>query len=249
MAKILVVDDETSIREFLKTMLGREGYEVVTVPTAAQALDKLSQTRFDLVLADFKLYDENGTVLVKKIRATNTKLPIIIYSGALTADLEKEVRLAGANEVLNKGLGNTALSEQIKKFIKAQGRVFVAGERLILIVDDEASIRNMLKIFFKGKGYTVVEAENGQAALSAIAQQPVSVVLLDMEMPVMDGLTTLEKILEAKPGTGVVMVTGVQSDDRVRQALQKGACDYVLKPFDFLYLELVVLSKLTAASA
>jgi len=68
-------------------------------------------------------------------------------------------------------------------------------------------------------------------------------------MPVMDGLTTLEKLLEMKPGICVVMVTGRQDDDKVKKALELGAYNYVLKPFEFLYLELVIKSKLGSAES
>ena len=63
-------------------------------------------------------------------------------------------------------------------------------------------------------------------------------------MPGMDGLTTLEKLLEINPKLGIVMVTGRQDDESIKTAIGLGAYGYVLKPFDFLYLELVVMSKL-----
>ncbi|MFC1631938.1 response regulator, partial [Candidatus Omnitrophota bacterium] len=77
--------------------------------------------------------------------------------------------------------------------------------------------------------------------------QEFSVVLLDIDMPVMTGIDTLPKLLEIDPKLGVVMVTGNQEDEKVKKAMELGACGYVLKPFDFSYLELVVMSKLAIA--
>jgi len=63
----------------------------------------------------------------------------------------------------------------------------------------------------------------------------------------MDGLETLKRLKAVSPGTGVVMVTGEEADTKVKMAVAQGAYGYVLKPFDLLYLELVVTAKLTIA--
>ena len=65
----------------------------------------------------------------------------------------------------------------------------------------------------------------------------------------MDGLATLERLLEINPKLGIVMVTAVQDDEKIKKALELGAYGYVVKPFDFLYLELVVMSKLAIAES
>ncbi|MCK5179704.1 MAG: response regulator, partial [Candidatus Omnitrophica bacterium] len=119
----------------------------------------------------------------------------------------------------------------------------------ILIVDDEVEVRSVLTIFFDKKGYKTQEAENGEQALEIVRSEDFPVVLLDIDMPVMDGLTTLEKLLEMKPGICVVMVTGRQDEDKVQKALELGAYNYVLKPFEFLYLELIIKSKLDSAES
>ena len=66
-------------------------------------------------------------------------------------------------------------------------------------------------------------------------------------MPGMDGLETLPKLLEINPQLGILMASGVQDDEKVKKAVELGAYGYVLKPFDFLYLELVVMSRLAIA--
>ncbi|MCK4881662.1 MAG: response regulator, partial [Candidatus Omnitrophica bacterium] len=119
----------------------------------------------------------------------------------------------------------------------------------ILIVDDEVEVRNVLTIFFDKKGYKTQEAENGEQAIEIVRSEDFPVVLLDIDMPVMDGLTTLEKLLEMKPEICVVMVTGRQDEDKVQKALELGAYNYVLKPFEFLYLELIIKSKLDSAES
>ena len=252
MARILVVDDEVLMRDFMFTALRAQGHAVVTVPRPEQALDAMAREPFDGVVVDFYMPSQNGLSVLKKIRQTHQRVPVIVYSGAYTAEMDKEVRAAGANEVLDKGMGGTQLVDRILKVVGAKERLFGDGKgapKKILIVDDEEPIRKLLRRFFAAKGYQTLEAEDGRPAVELVRAEKPSVVLLDMHMPVLTGLETLKKIFEVNPKQGVVMVTGDANDETVRQAMAMGAYGYVLKPFDFLYLELVVASKLKIASS
>lgn len=252
MAKILIVDDEARIRELLRKALAQAGYDVVSVPSAEQSLELIFKEPFDLLLLDVRLSSgESGLSILKKVREHRKNVPIVIYSGALTPELDKEAREAGANEVLSKDVDVLQLVAQIGKIIKAKVRIFQGPierrEKSLLVVDDEEAIRRILREFFVRKGYKVFEAENGEKALQLARSEKISVVLLDMKMPGMDGIETLKRLLEINPKLGVVMTTAVEDEDKVKKALESGAYSYVLKPCDFMYLELVVMSKLTIA--
>lgn len=253
MVKILVVDDELEMRELLRKALSAKGYEVITVPSAGQALETICREPFDLVLLDIILQDGSGISVLKKIRETNKEIAVVIYSGAITAEIEKEAKASLATEVLRKDMGVVQLIERIAKILDARGRLsrglLKKEETVVLIVDDEEGIRSMLTRFFNLKGYKTLEAENGQKALELVRAGNVSAVLLDMHMPVMDGLTALPKLLEINPKLGIVMVTVDKEDEEVKKALALGAYGYVLKPFDFVYLELVVISRLAIAQS
>jgi len=249
MTKILVVDDAVHIRSLLQKMLERQGYQVMTVPSAEQAMDIIFRELLDLVILDVNLAGESGLVVLKKIRAKSPRLPVVMYSGAITPDIESAARSAGATEVLRKDIGIPLLVKQIAKIVQAQTSTGFATnkEGAILVVDDQESIRQLLKKFFTEKGFQVLEAKNGYEAVQTVRSQKVAAVLLDLEMPIMGGLETLPKLLEVNPKLGVVMVTGIGDMEKVSEAMELGAYGYVLKPFDFLYLELVVLSRLTIA--
>ena len=105
MTKILVIDDELSDREVLRRALGMKGYEVTTVASADHALTIVFQKPFDLILSDINLIGESGISVLKKIRESQNRIPIVMYSGTLTSEIEKEARIAGANEVLGKDIG------------------------------------------------------------------------------------------------------------------------------------------------
>jgi DNA-binding response OmpR family regulator len=107
----------------------------------------------------------------------------------------------------------------------------------ILVVDDEPEVRQLMEQFLTQRGYEVRIVENGQLALAALDTFMADVVLLDMHMPVMDGLETLKRLAVRSPSLPVIMVTVNDDIETTANLLQLGAADYVPKPFNLEYLE------------
>jgi NtrC-family two-component system response regulator AlgB len=107
----------------------------------------------------------------------------------------------------------------------------------VLVVDDEAVVVNSIRKTLARKGYTVEAAFNCKDALARIYDQSYDLVLLDMKMSDGNGLDLLPKIKQQRPNLRVVIVTGYASVDTAVEAIQKGASDYMPKPFtpDELY--------------
>ena len=102
----------------------------------------------------------------------------------------------------------------------------------ILLVDDSRTIRNIQKNTLTGLGHTdVVEAADGVEALSAISAEAPDLMLLDWNMPNMDGLTLLKKVREKGLTVPIIKCTTEAEKSRVIQAIQAGANNYVVKPF------------------
>lgn len=114
----------------------------------------------------------------------------------------------------------------------------------ILVVDDEIEVCNALKEFLSIKGYTALAAQSGQEALAMVRAENPHIVLLDIIMPGMSGIETLEEIKKTAPATGVVMITAVMDEALGNQALQLGADDFITKPVDLDYLETVLMVKI-----
>lgn len=114
------------------------------------------------------------------------------------------------------------------------GEPAVAGPLTVMIVDDSAVIRGIFRRTLEAEPTieVVVSVSNGQQAIDALAKRPVDVVVLDIEMPVMDGMTALPKLLELVPGVKVIMASTLaeKNAEISLEALQKGAADYILKP-------------------
>ncbi len=102
----------------------------------------------------------------------------------------------------------------------------------ILIVDDEDSIRSILRQLFEYEGHTVEEAGSGADALARVEEFNPHLVFLDVKMPGMDGLEVLEKLHELLPGLQVVMISGHGTIDSAVDATRKGAFDFLEKPLD-----------------
>jgi len=101
----------------------------------------------------------------------------------------------------------------------------------ILIVDDEVEMRVALETTLKREGFQTVTAEDGVEALSRLRKAPFDLVISDVKMPRMDGLTLLKAIKEESPQTPVVMMTAYGDIDNAVETMKVGAFDYLLKPF------------------
>ena len=113
----------------------------------------------------------------------------------------------------------------------------------ILVCDDEKDIVSALQIYLGGEGYTVLTAENGKEAVAAVEKEEVHLVLLDIMMPEMDGITAMAKIREIS-NVPIIMLTAKGEDADKVLGLTVGADDYVTKPFQPVELLARVKSQL-----
>jgi two-component system response regulator PilR (NtrC family) len=112
----------------------------------------------------------------------------------------------------------------------------------ILVVDDEASIREMLEIMLAKEGYKVAAAPSGPEALQLFKKRPYAVVLTDIRMRPMDGLALLKEIKNLQPRTEVIMISAFADTETAVEAMNEGAYDYFPKPFDLAELKSVIQS-------
>ena len=110
----------------------------------------------------------------------------------------------------------------------------------ILTADDEANIRKMISLLLKEQGYEVKAVSNGREAVNALLEFEPDVVLLDQQMPVLNGVEALEEIKQIRPNQTVVFVTAFGTISLAVDAVKKGAYDFIEKPFDNDHLILTV---------
>ena len=119
----------------------------------------------------------------------------------------------------------------------------------VLIVDDEEHIREMLALFVTEQGFFPLQAGNGEEALSLFREDPTPIVLTDVRMPVMDGLTLIQNIRQEAPETYIAMISGHGDEALAIAALRSGAKDYLKKPINLDELESVLKKFSEALSA
>lgn len=104
-------------------------------------------------------------------------------------------------------------------------------QKAILIVEDERSLRDALAYKLKQSGFSIHTAENGKEGLQMALEHHPDVILLDIIMPIMDGLTMLDKLREDVWGkdASVILLTNLSSSEEIGEALQKGVHDYLIK--------------------
>jgi len=112
--------------------------------------------------------------------------------------------------------------------------------RKILVIDDEQNIRRMLIRVLSPEGFIVKEAVNGLEALKRLQEENFSLVLLDLRMPVLNGIATLKKIRENDLNLPVIMMSAYGSISEAVKAMKLGALDYLIKPFDIEELKIIV---------
>ena len=100
----------------------------------------------------------------------------------------------------------------------------------LLVVDDEQAIRDSIVAYLEDSGYNVLEAENGQQALALYEKKSPDLIICDLRMPVMDGLSLLRRIMELTDEVPVIVVSGAGVMTDVVEALRLGASDYLMLP-------------------
>ena len=113
-----------------------------------------------------------------------------------------------------------------------EGSVRKVAQRTILVADDDASIRSLLKQLLSDEGYSVVEATTGTEVVEKVKDTNPDLVIMDVRMPELDGIEALSKLKVSSPKTSVLIMTAFGSSNNAIRAMELGAFDYITKPFE-----------------
>jgi DNA-binding response OmpR family regulator len=234
MNRLLLVHPDPKVRDAVGSILEKSGHRVIQAGDGAQAV------------AAFKKSSPNMTIL-------HEDLP-----GMPSFQAYAEIKtISPAAKVVTFAVGESAKDSAGKFGIRAfrPGEVLQIVERLeepddrafpgsILIVDDDAGVRGTLGRFLIEKGYAAAYAPNGLEALPMIQDLRPKLVLLDIDMPRMNGIETLKRLRLIDRTVAVMMITGNDTLEMMEKCREGGAFDYLVKPFDYRYLEFAIYSKL-----
>jgi len=252
--RALVVDDNAAAREVLTTMLEHGGWRPVAVPSGEAALRELELaslrgTPYDLVLMDWRMPGMDGIEASRRIKADATlaRTPAILMVTAFGREqVLARAREIGLDGFLVKPVSESVLNDSLAElFGGPQTRPSIVIEaartlpatlqgRHVLLVEDNAINRELACELLEDLGLRVSQAENGREGLERVRSEVFDLVLMDIQMPEMDGLTAT-RLLRADPRFGdlpvVAMTAHAMSGDR-EKSLAAGMNDHITKPID-----------------
>ncbi len=239
---VFVVEPDATRRTHLETVLRARGCAVISSACGEEALAAMKHDWADVVLSNATLPDMAGAAFVQRIRSYHERLPVILLgspsgNGAGAAALHESVLSSTAPD-------EAILTEVIRCLPTPGARPKAQWPASVLVVDDEPKLRSLLESFLQLHGLRTMTAGSGREALEALKTFDATIVLLDIKMPDMNGVETLKHIKSLKPHITVLMITGVEEEHTMQEALSLGAYDYLMKPFDLEYLETVLLGKI-----
>ena len=117
MVKILVIDDEPSIRSLLDTLLRRKGYDVVLADSGRKGLELFRREHPDVIVLDLKMPEMDGLTVLRQIHSLDPKKPVIILTGAGNTEAEQQVRALGVTEYVEKEYSLHLLGDSLKRLL------------------------------------------------------------------------------------------------------------------------------------
>jgi CheY-like chemotaxis protein len=226
--KVLVVDDDPISRKLIGKILTNNGYQAITAESVIEAVNALDNNHdMGLIISDVMMPGASGIDFLKllKEKAGFADIPVLMCTALGDKESVLECARMGARDYVVKPVEADAL---LKKIIKLTGH---KAQKTILVVDDEKTVRDVLKITLERAGYDVCLAENGEQALSVIEKRDIAMAICDVVMPKMDGLELLAKVKASMPSLPVFMITGMSGKYRAENVTAAGADGFIAKPF------------------
>ncbi|MDI6733718.1 MAG: response regulator [Planctomycetota bacterium] len=245
--KIMVIDDDTAMRELLYSVLTKKGYEVTLAVGGEEAFQLMTKSKPDVIILDYLMPRMDGLTFLQRLRSFDTQMPVVMLTAIDSDELEHEAKKLGVYDFLRKGVGLELFIDSISKFVEPKRKPPQAetSRGTILVVDDDPSICDILKRFLTKKGYEITTAASAEKAISKVKERKPNLVLLDINFPAgMDGLTALKKLRQTDKDLSVIMISADTDMRLAREAITLGAADYIMKPFNLEYLELSVMTKI-----
>lgn len=244
-SKILCVDDDVPTLNLVKQAIETAGYKAVAEHVSANVLNLIKDKDIDLAIVDLDMPHPNGFELIKLIKSEQkfANLPIIIYTGKenYQEDLKK---IEGLFEDLldKKSVNIEDLSSTIKSMINryetpAKVEEVIKKENVIkiLLAEDYKHSQIIVTRLLKKNGFeNIVVVENGEEALNTAKKERFDLILMDMQMPIMNGFEATEALreIEEYKETPIVALTAFAMKGDREKCLASGATDYIPKPID-----------------
>jgi len=242
--KVLIVDDNESIRGLLSVLFRSEHFEVVgELSSGDNLITTVKRLSPDIVCLDQEMPGKDGLTLLKEIKELDTKVVVLMITGTKDPEFQRQAVEAGVAGFLRKPFSQTQVLKELKQLdhdrkLLASAPAVRADDTAainmsMVIADDSPIMRELLSMILKGLGIEIVgEAKDGQEAIDMANQHKPQAMCLDLEMPNISGMEALQKIKEDHPTMKIIIISGNVDRDKVKRAIELGACGFVIKPFE-----------------
>jgi len=221
---VLVIDDEADARDLLRRTLEGDGFDVYTAESGEVGLRLARELSPAVITLDIMMPGMDGWEVLRQLKADPElqRIPVVMMSILH----EKGMGFAlGATEYLTKPVDRKLLLHFVGKYSARP------GERRVLVVEDDAPTRELVRRTLEQDGWQVLEAENGELGLEQASKEPPGLVVLDLMMPVMDGFQFLREFRKTGAGraTPVLVLTAKDLDREEQRFLGEQAAAVVQK--------------------
>ena len=259
-SKVLIVDDIPQNLTILEGLLNNLGIRPDQASSAKEAVEKISQiraqkSRYDLLITDFQMPSFDGYQLVKALRKNPSfnDLKVIVLSSVTSDDLknkfskfedcayhQKPVRMSYLRSSIEKTLGTAPALQPIQAQAAPEENKPQAKEKRILIAEDDKTNQLVLKAMLKPMGYEFDIADNGEVACQLHETRHYDLILMDISMPVMDGVAALKSIRASEHGktrTPILAITAHALKGEKEKFIEMGFNSYLSKPVSKIALQ------------
>ena len=253
--RVLVVDDNEIARRVLDDLLSSMTFTVEQVASGAEAIEEIKNagqrdTPFDIVFLDYQMPLMNGVETAQAIQNLdlNTMPHLVMVTSYGREEVIKQAEQAGFAEILIKPVNASILFNTVLRVLGEHAPSDVGSmhsqsmremlapiyQSKILVVEDNALNQEVALGLLEAEGFIVEIAENGQQAIDKVQNSSYDIVLMDMQMPVMDGLTATQHLRAIKKykNLPIVAMTANAMDQDKEKCMAAGMNDHVAKPID-----------------
>lgn len=242
--RIISIDDESSFTELIKQYFEPRGYEIDITSNGRQGIDFMKENQYDVALLDLKMEGINGDEVMREIKRIDPTIKVIFITAySDSGKTRSRLMTEGAFGFMEKPISSLKdLEELVLKAASSRNNKGDGMDLKLLVVDDEVDICDFVKNFFKERSFEVFVAYDGKEALAIVESRQPDIILLDMKMPVMDGMSFAKEMQRKDRKAKIIMVTAVDDVEKVEEAKKHGVVEYITKPLLLEQLERTVLT-------
>jgi DNA-binding NtrC family response regulator len=219
--RILLVDDEGSLRLTLAANLELEGFEVIEADSGERALELLQAGPFDAMLSDIRMPGISGAELFQRARQLHPDMPVLLMTAFALEEVVRGALRDGIFAVVPKPFDVEHVARVVLRAVRRPA---------VLLIDDREDEAQSMAEALRALGLRAEVAPNGTSALQQLRSSPIDVCVVDLVMPEMSGAVLVGKLRTAHPDVAAIVLSGYAVPDMMNRAAADGAFACLKKP-------------------